>query len=352
MFGFDLSHTRDPNSYSTSNHAWEKQTSTPTVQIGMITATDPINHTVDVKLLSIRGSDNLPMILYNIKVAIDRGGGGWGEHNLPWIGQQVEVVFESGNSLISTRCFVGRRFYTTSHKPPAHPIFTKDSSYQKGHFEMAEGGSYHFKKTDGTVTSFNAAPHSVEGSKTNARATGTAKTSSEALMDKSQEKTALAKQQLDAVASSTANVTDLAKQKAELAKVEGAKKAETQKPAPPRSPEPLVISLVIRNFRSLTELRTIENVCATFGTLMPSPGVLTEANFRAFSTSPYSGVEVKYTEFKLKLAYSEVSKVVDQLQPAINTAIGTPIFKVQFTDYTIRLLIREKNIDPVVPVGS
>jgi hypothetical protein len=225
----------------------------------MITATDPINHTVDVKLLSIRGSDNLPMILYNIKVAIDRGGGGWGEHNLPWIGQQVEVVFESGNSLISTRCFVGRRFYTTSHKPPSHPIFTKDSSYQKGHFEMAEGGSYHFKKTDGTVTSFNAAPHSVEGSKTNARATGTAKTSSEALMDKSQEKTALAKQQLDAVASSTSNLTDLTRQQAQLAQYEQEQKAKTQRVAPSNTNAEENNEVIVNFYSITTQIDDIED---------------------------------------------------------------------------------------------
>jgi hypothetical protein len=231
MFGHDLSHLRDPNNYSTGSHAINVQTSTPLVQLGIVVANDPVNHTADVQLLSIRANGGLPVILRNLRVSIDSGGDGWGHHNLPWIGQQVEVIFENGISFSSAKAYVGRRFYTTSHRPPSHPIFLSSSNYQKGKFKQAEGGSYTFEKSDGSVTTFGATTQSKEGSKTNQRATGVAKTNTETLMDNSQTKTAVAKQQTELLKTSTANMALTTKQIAQVQTLQTEQRAKTQRTA-------------------------------------------------------------------------------------------------------------------------
>jgi len=210
MYNFSLEHIRDPNFMHVGDNTITKHASHTPRQIGYILNVNPVDYTADVQLSGINGNNGQAMVLRNIKVSVTDGGSGWGKHNLPHIGQLVEVTFENGLVTNYTKATIGNRFYTAAQKVPFHPMLLEDRAYHKSQFEMAEGGSFKFKCHDGSITEFKAKPHTAEGSKTNARSTGVAQTASEARMDKSHAQLDSMKTKLKDVQNKASQVKDLA----------------------------------------------------------------------------------------------------------------------------------------------
>jgi hypothetical protein len=183
MYNFSLEHHRDPNNMHVGDNTANKHTSSPAKQTGFIVGLNPVDYTADVQLSGVRNFRNQPVILYGVRVTTTSGGAGWGVHNLPLLGQLVELTFENGIATSSAKVSIGQRYYSPAHPAPNHPILHEDRSYHKAHFEMAEGGSFKMKHADGSVTEFKAKPHTAEGHSVKSRGTGVAQTASEARMD-------------------------------------------------------------------------------------------------------------------------------------------------------------------------
>ncbi len=129
---FGLSHPRDPNGSIVVAHAYDKHTASPNHLRAIVVGTDPLAYTCDVVLTTIRTNMGGPIIWRNVRVGGNYVGKGWGEHNLPWIGQEVELIAEHGITTNPAKAVIGRRFYNNVHKPPQHPLLS-DQNYQKGH---------------------------------------------------------------------------------------------------------------------------------------------------------------------------------------------------------------------------
>lgn len=211
MHGFGLDHSYDKNNAQVGGNLFHQHQSHAKAEEGFVVACDPKAYTVDVKLISLIGTGLQPHVLHNVRVGTERGGDGHGEHNLPWIGQMVKVEFQSGVGTSQTRAVITKRYYNGVHKPPSHPLLN-DGGYMKGYFFQSEGGSFVFDHADGQTTKFHLKPQNVEGSKTNARATGVAKTAAENRMDKASAKMAKAGEQLKRVTDVGASVASLTKE--------------------------------------------------------------------------------------------------------------------------------------------
>jgi hypothetical protein len=194
-----LEHIVDKNFSQVGSHLFATHTGQNRRYLGRVTQVNPEKYTATVELIGMVGNDKKPIVLHQVRVGARNAGAGWGEFNLPWIGQQVEVKFEGGMTTTPGKATIGDRYYTDNATPPSHPLL-QQAGHTRGNFASSPGGSFTFQHADGQVTTFQSQPHNVEGSKGNSRSTGVAKSALEGRMDKAAAKSAKVVVSMQAVA--------------------------------------------------------------------------------------------------------------------------------------------------------
>lgn len=184
MHMFNLDHLPDKNFSQVGSHITDQHTNQNKPRKGIVVAVTPSLYQCDVKMFDIVDNFGRPVVVKGVSVGTERGGDGWGEVNLPWIGQMVDIEFHSGISSSTSTAVIKKRYYTDAHKPPSHPLIS-DRQHMKGYFYQSPGGSFSFEHADGQTTRFQMKPSNGEGAKANDRATGVATSAVESRMDKS-----------------------------------------------------------------------------------------------------------------------------------------------------------------------
>lgn len=201
----------DPNASQGIGTLWQRHTEGPTCYRALVIRTNRYSHTIDVRLLSAVDNRGKPLEFHHIRVGVEYGGNGWGEFNLPHVGQEVELKFENGITTTPQKATITKRFYNNQFKPPSHDLLNKDDGYEQSYWRSTPGGSFSMLMADGSTNTYNIKPASFEGAQDKKRVTGVPQTQTEVLANRALKGVEDAQKKLTKVKSTAQTIARLGK---------------------------------------------------------------------------------------------------------------------------------------------